>query len=288
MVSCFLRPSPTEWRFLSCSSDSKSWLHTLTTYRDSLASNSSQCSMKQSLSPSDNDLDPNSFTDRQTCPMFAHALRRDISQHSLPPPDLAISLVNLYFERFNTVNPILHRPSFERALAAGTQDTNDSFKSLVFSVLAVASRFSNDQRVYCDFGYLPLDSLQMLSITSIEGRCPDATGSLLNEQDITALPSTSAGWAFSWVAFCAQTPMTAGNTLADLQASLLICHYHVAAVGASACWSLAGYYIRRAQDARLHCGQRTSQSSTSVLEEESVSLRKLYLSPPSYRVSSEG
>lgn len=199
--------------------------------------------------------------------MFAHALRRDISQHPLPPPDLVISLVNLYFERFSPLNPVLHRPSFERALAAGLHETNQSFKSLVFAVLAVASRFSNDQRVYCDFGYIPLDSLQMLSLTSIEGRRPDATGSLLNDQDITALPSTSAGWAFNWVSFCAQTPMVAGNTLADLQASLLICHYHIAAVGASACWSLAGYYVRRAQDARLHRGQRPSQSH-SILEEE--------------------
>ncbi|KAK7033444.1 fungal-trans domain-containing protein [Favolaschia claudopus] len=69
-----------------------------------------------------------------------------------PPPDLMSSLVQLYFTVIHTTIPFLHRPSFERGIAQGLHYTNKDFGGMVLSVLAVASRYSKDPRVFLSGG----------------------------------------------------------------------------------------------------------------------------------------
>ncbi|KAF7328939.1 Fungal-trans domain-containing protein [Mycena venus] len=78
----------------------------------------------------------------------AYGLRRP--RYVFPPHDLIVSLLNLYFTNVHPTIPILHRPSFERSVARGLHLTDVEFGGTLLSVLAVASRYSNDPRVFVD------------------------------------------------------------------------------------------------------------------------------------------
>ncbi|KAF8208774.1 fungal-specific transcription factor domain-containing protein [Mycena galopus ATCC 62051] len=67
-----------------------------------------------------------------------------------PDNDLIESLVQIYFTCLHPSMPILHRPTFERNVAEGLHLTNAQFGGLLLSVLALASRYSNDLRVFVD------------------------------------------------------------------------------------------------------------------------------------------
>ncbi|KAJ7234186.1 fungal-specific transcription factor domain-containing protein [Mycena haematopus] len=65
-----------------------------------------------------------------------------------PAADLIASLLEIYFINFHPTLPILHRPSFERSVAEGLHLKDSEFGGTLLSVLAVASRYSNDPRVF--------------------------------------------------------------------------------------------------------------------------------------------
>ncbi|KAJ7175685.1 fungal-specific transcription factor domain-containing protein [Mycena filopes] len=67
-----------------------------------------------------------------------------------PEPDLIASLVQLYFINIHPTLPVLHRPSFEQSVADGLFLVDHDFGGLLLSVLAVASRYSDDPRVFVD------------------------------------------------------------------------------------------------------------------------------------------
>ncbi|KAJ7230906.1 fungal-specific transcription factor domain-containing protein [Mycena haematopus] len=69
-------------------------------------------------------------------------------RYSFPPPDLISMLVDLYFRHNNVFIPLLHRPTLERAIAANLHLRDDKFGANVLSVCAIASRFSDDPRVF--------------------------------------------------------------------------------------------------------------------------------------------
>ncbi|KAJ7696009.1 fungal-specific transcription factor domain-containing protein [Mycena rosella] len=69
-----------------------------------------------------------------------------------PPSDLMVSLLDLYFTNVHPILPILHRPSFERSVAEGLYLKDTQFGGALLAVLAVASRYSNDPRVFVDGG----------------------------------------------------------------------------------------------------------------------------------------
>jgi hypothetical protein len=56
-------------------------------------------------------------------------------------------LVDLYFINMNSFLPLLHRPTFEKALREGVHHRDDGFAAVVLLVSAVGSRFSDDPRV---------------------------------------------------------------------------------------------------------------------------------------------
>ncbi|KAJ7865649.1 fungal-specific transcription factor domain-containing protein [Mycena olivaceomarginata] len=74
-----------------------------------------------------------------------------------PANDLITSLLDLYFTTIHPTIPVLHRPSFERSVAEGLHLTDTDFGGTLLSVLAVASRYSDDPRVFVD-GITPLSS----------------------------------------------------------------------------------------------------------------------------------
>ncbi|KAJ6482605.1 fungal-specific transcription factor domain-containing protein, partial [Mycena sanguinolenta] len=69
-----------------------------------------------------------------------------------PPQDLIASLLEIYFTNVHPTMPILHRPSFERSVAEGLHFRDRGFGGTLLSVLAIASRYSTDPRVFVDGG----------------------------------------------------------------------------------------------------------------------------------------
>ncbi|KAJ6512658.1 fungal-specific transcription factor domain-containing protein [Mycena sanguinolenta] len=69
-------------------------------------------------------------------------------QYVFPASDLIDSLLNDYFTNFHPTFAILHRPTFEKSVKEGLHLTNCDFGATLLSVLAIASRYSNDPRVF--------------------------------------------------------------------------------------------------------------------------------------------
>ncbi|KAJ7212266.1 fungal-specific transcription factor domain-containing protein [Mycena pura] len=74
-----------------------------------------------------------------------------------PDNDLISSLLHLYFINIHPLVPILHRPSFVRSVAEGLHFRDPLFGSTLLVALAVASRYSDDPRVFAD-GHSTLSS----------------------------------------------------------------------------------------------------------------------------------
>ncbi|KAJ7120003.1 fungal-specific transcription factor domain-containing protein [Mycena filopes] len=121
-------------------------------------------------------------------------------QYNFPPPDLLASLVDLYFEH-NIYLPMLHRPTFVRAVHDNLHLRDPKFGANVLLVCAIASRFSDDPRVYdaaapliCGHKYFDQISTEVelfhpptlydlqricLSIQFLEGSVPQANWALI-------------------------------------------------------------------------------------------------------------
>jgi len=59
-------------------------------------------------------------------------------------------LFDIYFTEPNCIMPLLHRPTFLRAVADGLHLRDSSFGAVVLLVCAIASRYSNDPRVFIE------------------------------------------------------------------------------------------------------------------------------------------
>ncbi|KAG6836325.1 hypothetical protein H0H93_009118, partial [Arthromyces matolae] len=64
--------------------------------------------------------------------------------------DLMIELIDLYFLNANLFLPLLHRPTFEKALAERLHLHDEGFAAVLLLVCAVASRYSDDPRTLID------------------------------------------------------------------------------------------------------------------------------------------
>ncbi|KAJ7695986.1 fungal-specific transcription factor domain-containing protein [Mycena rosella] len=71
-------------------------------------------------------------------------------QYVYPESDLIASLLDLYFTIIHPILPILHRPSFQRSVAEGLHLKDTKFGEVLLVVLGVASRHSDDHRVFID------------------------------------------------------------------------------------------------------------------------------------------
>lgn len=69
------------------------------------------------------------------------------SPYIYPDNDLLKSLVSLYFEKTNSIIPVLHEPTFMKSLALGQHHWDPSFGMIVLLVCALGSKYSQDSRV---------------------------------------------------------------------------------------------------------------------------------------------
>ncbi|KAJ7147903.1 fungal-specific transcription factor domain-containing protein [Mycena crocata] len=68
--------------------------------------------------------------------------------YTFPDADLIASLLKLYFSNVHPTLPLLHRPSFERSVKEDLHLRDHQFGALLLAVLALASRYSDDPRVF--------------------------------------------------------------------------------------------------------------------------------------------
>nr|GAT44707.1 predicted protein [Mycena chlorophos] len=138
--------------------------------------------------------------------------------HAFPEPDLLDLLVRTFFERVNIVITLLHRPSFERNLAAGLHYSEPHFGELVLGVCAVAAKFTDDPRVI-----LP------------------GTNSRL-----------SSGWQYYQQIRPYQKSLIRSITLFEAQTLCLCVIYIQGGSTPDMCWGLGGAGVRYAQEVGVH------------------------------------
>lgn len=71
-------------------------------------------------------------------------------EYTFPDDELGMKLMDLYFTHLNPLVLLLHRPTFERNVMQGLHLRNPSFGTVYLLVCAVASRYSDDPRVFLD------------------------------------------------------------------------------------------------------------------------------------------
>ncbi|KAF7337119.1 Fungal-trans domain-containing protein [Mycena venus] len=71
-------------------------------------------------------------------------------QQIFPENDLLKSLIKIYFEQLNPILSILHFPSFHRSVLDGLHFRDQEFGAVVLAVCSLASRYSDDPRVFLD------------------------------------------------------------------------------------------------------------------------------------------
>ncbi|KAJ7114536.1 hypothetical protein C8R43DRAFT_961308 [Mycena crocata] len=75
-------------------------------------------------------------------------LREETPHYIFPDEDLIATLVELYFSNVHPTLPLLHRPTFERAVKDDLHLRDHQFGALLLALLALASRYSDDPRVF--------------------------------------------------------------------------------------------------------------------------------------------
>ncbi|KAJ7147910.1 fungal-specific transcription factor domain-containing protein [Mycena crocata] len=90
-------------------------------------------------------------------------------QYTFPDADLIADLILLYFDNIHPTMPLLHRPSFERNVKEELHLRDHKFGALLLAVLALASRHSDDPRVFVpgadstlSSGWLFFDQVQVV------------------------------------------------------------------------------------------------------------------------------
>ncbi|KAJ7146454.1 fungal-specific transcription factor domain-containing protein [Mycena epipterygia] len=151
-----------------------------------------------------------------------------------PENDLMETLIKIYFDQINPLLGILHFPSFHESFSDGLHLRDQNFGAIVLVVCSLASRYSDDPRVFLD----------------------DASS------------EHSCGWKWFRQVRPLRAPFSPEPSLYQLQLISLSVLY-LSATGTSSpeeCWILAGLGIRFAQSAGAH--HRSSYSKMEPLEAE--------------------
>ncbi|KAK0241803.1 fungal-specific transcription factor domain-containing protein [Armillaria nabsnona] len=83
-------------------------------------------------------------------PWELETAEQETPHYVFPDDDLTISLVDIYFNTINIILPMLHRPTFDKNIAEGLHLRDHNFGAALLLVLAIASRYSDDPRVFSD------------------------------------------------------------------------------------------------------------------------------------------
>ncbi|EJU03920.1 hypothetical protein DACRYDRAFT_115214 [Dacryopinax primogenitus] len=138
-----------------------------------------------------------------------------------PEPDLAMLLINAFFERWNSVLPLLHRPTFMRQYADPAMRQDNTWVAVAFGVFAIATKYVDDPRALGQ---------------------PDAAGHYFY-----------AGIKYWKEIIRVGSPLYAPPSLFRLQALILFTYF----LGGqplfpSSGWALIGLGLRYVQDAGMH------------------------------------
>lgn len=150
-------------------------------------------------------------------------------RYTLPDRDLINDLFDVFFEQLHPLMPIVHRPSLQRDLSTGRADKDSAFRGFVFTILAIASRFSNDPRVLAD------------------SADPDTAG------DHFAAASRLYHQVYA-------------ASMINVQVMVLTATFMHGAIGPGASWTVLGVAIRALQDIGLH--QEKAYRGFSPYEQE--------------------
>ncbi|KAH9822141.1 fungal-specific transcription factor domain-containing protein [Melampsora americana] len=159
-----------------------------------------------------------------------------IQDTNLPPPDLAHSLISLYFSHIHPFTLVVHQENFLGLYGSGLIHRDLTFKGLCYAMFAAASPYSNDERVLC-------------SLT-----------------DQPANPQT-AGARYAAAAVTTISPVTLPCTLFDLQAMAILSHYYLAMCTPTSAWLVIGSWLRRVQDVGVHV-EEMPRWRTSILKDQ--------------------
>ncbi|KAF7300072.1 Zn(2)-C6 fungal-type domain-containing protein [Mycena kentingensis (nom. inval.)] len=144
-------------------------------------------------------------------------------KYTFPPLPLIVELVDLYFSNVNIYLPLLHRPTFERAVLDGSYIQDAGFGGTVLLVCAVASRWHPNPST---------------------GAHPDAAP--------TAVPGLACGWAWFDQIQLFRNRLFTQATLYDLQQYCLAIQFVQGGAAPQVCWNLIGIALRIAQDLGIH------------------------------------
>ncbi|KAH9025469.1 fungal-specific transcription factor domain-containing protein [Lactarius pseudohatsudake] len=158
---------------------------------------------------------------------FQSARRR----FDFPETGLLVDLVKLYFNVLAPIVPLLHRPTFMRAVGDGLHLRDEKFGSLVLLVCATASRYSRDPRVLLENGHWH-----------------------------------SAGWKWFKQVEPFSCTVLSGPELYDLQVATLAVVYVHGSLPPQEGWIMVGIGLRLAQDVGAH--RRRSPNARPTVEDE--------------------
>ncbi|KAJ8455209.1 hypothetical protein ONZ45_g19013 [Pleurotus djamor] len=154
--------------------------------------------------------------------------------YEFPDDDLMPTLIDNFFEQYNTFYPILHRPTFETSVKDNLHLTQRAFGGIVLLVCAIGSRHCNDPRV------------------------------LLDGVDDS---NQSHGWRyFSQISFVCNTVLFT-PTLYDLQTYCLALEFILGTTESHSSWLLIGIAIRLAQEVGVHRFQRKTNTPPTIEDE---------------------
>ncbi|KAJ7065758.1 fungal-specific transcription factor domain-containing protein, partial [Mycena amicta] len=159
-------------------------------------------------------------------PRTAMNSMKHLGPYIFPPPDLLASLIDLYFLHKNPFLPLLHRPTFDAAVAESLHTRDQTFGGIVLLVCGIGARFSTDSRV------TPLGMDELL-----------------------------CGYAFFHQVTLGMEHMFGRPTLHHIQLYCLFvifCEYS----NHSSCWTIVGTALRMAQDVGAHRRPRTPSPPT--------------------------
>ncbi|KAK7005955.1 Zn(2)-C6 fungal-type domain-containing protein [Favolaschia claudopus] len=159
--------------------------------------------------------------------------------YRFPPQDLMEQLISIYFTRLNILTALLHRPSFEKSLAAGLHAVDPAFGSVVLAVCALASRYCDDPRV-------------ILKGTNTK---------------------LSSGWEWFQQIRYPNREFHLARTIHDLQRYALCILYLQGTASPEACWIYAAIGLRNLQDIGVHIskvyrGYDNDGSTLRTIEDE--------------------
>ncbi|KAJ8483292.1 hypothetical protein ONZ45_g14646 [Pleurotus djamor] len=147
--------------------------------------------------------------------------------YHFPGPDLMQSLIHLYFVHWNLYLPLLHRPTFEKAVRDGLHLRDVAFGGVVMLVCANGAKFSDDPRVLLDGTTSPL----------------------------------SRGWRWFLQVQFVKKSLAVAPSLYDIQFYCLAIHFLKGSSYTHASWLLVGIALRLALDRGIHRSKRTERVS---------------------------